>query len=454
LSNIRSVLVLATAVAAAAVAAPAKAQPAGCTVGATVTHGERVYYRCDNDVHWGVARDRCAAYAPNGTAYYLTRIDDSTENGQVDTLIGGADAWIGASDIVSEQQWRWVFGDTLFCSNSPGPDGCAMTFGYNNWDPGEPNNASGSSDDQHCAAMTEGDGRWDDRFCGNRADRGGNPGYEFDQINWVCEGRTQCGNGLVQSGETCDDGNVAAGDGCNATCQIQAGYSCTGGTGPTNPSDCDLVCATGGGNISNFAGSQYEFCNLGTADWAHAAAYCSQRTPAGRLVRIDNALEQQHVQAQLGGVETWSDGVRVGAVGGAWEWANNGDDFYSAGAVSQRYSYWDAGEPSGNGACLQIRPGEDSRWDDVACTDQRAILCERANVVASCGDGIVATGEACDDGNANPADGCASCVITPGWFCSRSGGACSPACTVAGNAFSGAVRLRRSYPTASAATAR
>jgi hypothetical protein len=48
--------------------------------------------------------------------------------------------------------------------------------------------------------------------------------------------------------------------------------------GPTNPSDCDLVCATGGGNISNFAGSQYEFCNLGTADWAHAAAYCSQRT--------------------------------------------------------------------------------------------------------------------------------------------------------------------------------
>ncbi len=188
MAYIRSVLGLATILAGTAVAVPALAQPAGCTVAATATHGERTYLLCSSNVYWGTARDACAGYSPDGTAYYLTRIDDVTENGQVDTLIGGEDAWIGANDIVAEQQWRWVFGNTLFCSQTAGVDGCATTFGYNNWDGIQPDNATSSSDDQHCAAMRQSDGQWDDRFCGNRADRGGNPGYQFDQINWVCEG--------------------------------------------------------------------------------------------------------------------------------------------------------------------------------------------------------------------------------------------------------------------------
>ncbi|MDB4986563.1 MAG: arfA 2 [Myxococcaceae bacterium] len=38
-----------------------------------------------------------------------------------------------------------------------------------------------------------------------------------------------CGDGIVElASETCDDGNVAASDGCNAACQIEAGYGCTG----------------------------------------------------------------------------------------------------------------------------------------------------------------------------------------------------------------------------------
>ncbi|HEY4242018.1 MAG TPA: DUF4215 domain-containing protein [Kofleriaceae bacterium] len=31
-----------------------------------------------------------------------------------------------------------------------------------------------------------------------------------------------CGNGIVEHGESCDDGNTMAGDGCSATCQIEA----------------------------------------------------------------------------------------------------------------------------------------------------------------------------------------------------------------------------------------
>lgn len=45
-------------------------------------------------------------------------------------------------------------------------------------------------------------------------------------MGWVAnsanDGCTQCGNGALDMGETCDDGNRAAGDGCNAACFTEA----------------------------------------------------------------------------------------------------------------------------------------------------------------------------------------------------------------------------------------
>ena len=32
----------------------------------------------------------------------------------------------------------------------------------------------------------------------------------------------------MTSGEACDDGGTAAGDGCNEVCQIEAGWTCSG----------------------------------------------------------------------------------------------------------------------------------------------------------------------------------------------------------------------------------
>lgn len=53
-----------------------------------------------------------------------------------------------------------------------------------------------------------------------------------------------CGNGAVETGETCDDGDAMAGDGCSDTCAIETGYTCSG-----TPSVCVLQapnasCAT------------------------------------------------------------------------------------------------------------------------------------------------------------------------------------------------------------------
>jgi cysteine-rich repeat protein len=44
-----------------------------------------------------------------------------------------------------------------------------------------------------------------------------------------------CGDGVVSGNEECDDGNTTSGDGCSATCTVEAGYTCTG-----SPSVCTM----------------------------------------------------------------------------------------------------------------------------------------------------------------------------------------------------------------------
>lgn len=45
--------------------------------------------------------------------------------------------------------------------------------------------------------------------------------------------RPVCGNGIIEDGEECDDGNTRSGDGCSVDCQIERGWSCAG-----EPSRC------------------------------------------------------------------------------------------------------------------------------------------------------------------------------------------------------------------------
>jgi len=49
-----------------------------------------------------------------------------------------------------------------------------------------------------------------------------------------------CGNGVLNSGEECDDSNILNGDGCSDTCQEETGYLCLGA-----PSVCTPVCGDG-----------------------------------------------------------------------------------------------------------------------------------------------------------------------------------------------------------------
>ena len=58
-----------------------------------------------------------------------------------------------------------------------------------------------------------------------------------------------CGNGIVETGEQCDDGNTVSGDGCSATCQLEVALPpCTveemkdlNGDGQVNINDAIII---------------------------------------------------------------------------------------------------------------------------------------------------------------------------------------------------------------------
>ena len=87
-------------------------------------------------------------------------------------------------------------------------------------DPGEQCDDGNNENGDGCSSSCQ-------RECGNgQLD----PGEQCDDGNKVngdgCDNNckfTGCGNGIVDPGEQCDDGNTVSGDGCSATCQSECG---------------------------------------------------------------------------------------------------------------------------------------------------------------------------------------------------------------------------------------
>ncbi|MCA1791409.1 MAG: hypothetical protein LC667_16645, partial [Thioalkalivibrio sp.] len=54
----------------------------------------------------------------------------------------------------------------------------------------------------------------------------------------------KCGNGTLNQGEQCDDGNTTSGDGCQSNCRVQDGYECTGSPSVCAP-EAEVDCGDG-----------------------------------------------------------------------------------------------------------------------------------------------------------------------------------------------------------------
>lgn len=214
------------------------------------------------------------------------------------------------------------------------------------------------------------------------------PGYTCSGTPSVCStsgggGLTViCGNGLVQAGESCDDGNLLDGDGCSANCSVESGYTCNG-----SPSACSpiptTVCGNGileenelcdDGNTANADGCSFN-CTVETG-------FICSGTPLSLCQRI------------------------VGSVCG--NGAKEGEELC------------DDGNSIGGDGCSPLCLIE----SDFTCSGSPQSSCVPNNGPI-CGNGSVEAGEGCDDGNKNNGDGCSSaCVVESGYSCTGKPSVC------------------------------
>src|SRR6187402_49850 len=178
-----------------------------------------------------------------------------------------------------------------------------------------------------------------------------------------------CGDGTLQTadgeGEECDDKNETDGDGCSATCVLEAGYVC-----PVPGAMC-RAAACGDGVLAGL-----ELCDDGNVAPGDG---CNETC----------GLEPNYACATPGAACTPT---------------NCGD-----GMVEGSEACDDGNHYLGDGCNIYCEK-EPSCAPPAACTSE-------------CGDGIKLGAEVCDDGNARDGDGCSSaCAVEDGWTCAEQAG--------------------------------
>ncbi len=185
------------------------------------------------------------------------------------------------------------------------------------------------------------------------------------QDGWYCSGSpSECLESVCQDGqrapdEQCDDGNDVEGDGCNALCEVEAGWTC--------PPDMACITICGDGVLNG-----PEECDDENSTSEDGCTNCSVEPG------YDCGTDGDECHLTVCG-----DGER--------EIGEGCDDGNTV-----------AGD--GCGPTCQLEPTVTVGSTPV--------------VQVTCGDGLVTGGEQCDDGNTDNDDGCSDiCMQEPGWRC-------------------------------------
>ncbi|PLX21916.1 hypothetical protein C0584_01095 [Candidatus Parcubacteria bacterium] len=256
---------------------------------------------------------------------------------------------------------------------------------------------------------------------------------DIDALDSDCTPLPGCGNGVLDPGEDCDDGNTSNGDGCNISCL----YTCGDGF-VSPPEECDDAnsvdgdgCNTDSNNCLHTCGDgsldsgeecddgnsiDGDGCNTLTASCSYVCGdgSCSAAESASGSCPGDCTLPPVCGNGVVESGEDCDDGNTVDGDGCNTD-SNNcqftcGDGFCSAGEAGLCFADCPVPAVCGNGA---VEMGED-------CDDGNAIDGDgcNSNCLHACGDGTVTAPEDCDDGNTTDGDGCntfsSSCAYTCG----------------------------------------
>ena len=223
-----------------------------------------------------------------------------------------------------------------------------------------------------------GDGLWDDidRENGEECDAGADTSGEYGGCTSECKLVNFCGDGQLQTeNEKCDDGNTDDGDGCSASCEMEANYVCV-------TTDGKSVCTSilcGNGQLDGA-----ETCDDGNRAPNDG---CSQLCQTERLWKC--TLDE------------------------------NGKSVCENTCGNKKLDT-DTGEVCDDGDT------DDGDGCSSACSVENGYICDENSCHArACGDGIVAGNEECDDGNTTSEDGCSKfCKREFGWHCDTQGQKC------------------------------
>jgi len=198
-----------------------------------------------------------------------------------------------------------------------------------------------------------------------------------------------CGDGILDPGEECDDGNGISGDGCSAACIAEATGVCGDGICSSGEdcftclADCGCMTGCGDGACDPTFG---ETCSSCPTDCGGCrGAVCGNGVlEAGEECDPPDGTSCDAYCQTIGGGPSCGDGT-----------VDPGEDCDGAAlagedCVSQGF---DAGALACTAACT---------FDTSGCT----------NAAGYCGDGNVDAGEDCDDGNGTGGDGCSASCLT------------------------------------------
>jgi cysteine-rich repeat protein len=98
-----------------------------------------------------------------------------------------------------------------------------------------------------------------------------------------------CGDGIIQPGEQCDDGNSNSGDGCSSTCQIEPCFACSGAPSLCTPLSAGAQCPDEGnvcttdvcdnsGHCTHPPGNRGTLCRM-PAGACDLAGFCTGSSP-------------------------------------------------------------------------------------------------------------------------------------------------------------------------------
>ena len=250
--------------------------------------------------------------------------------------------------------------------------------------------------------------------------------FEFESVMCV----TFCGDGELDEGEECDDGNTMDGDGCSSTCNYeepdpycgdgavnQAFEECDDGN-TMDGDGCSATCKQEG---------QAPYCGDGVVNQA------SEECDDGNTMNGDgcSATCKQEGQAPYCGdgvvnqaSEECDDGNTMDGDGCSSTCASEGADPYCGdGKINQAFEECDDGNTSDGDGCSSdcefedcpdgfFTLGKSCLLSSVQCADGEWFSLQSLQCQAQrCGDGIVSDDEECDDGNTNDNDGCSSSCL-------------------------------------------